>query len=414
MSPPRTACRLAGGLLALTASLAGCVGGSPATPAGRGEAVVYGTDDRQDVYAHPSAPLRSLAHESIVALMRPARLAEQGDGSFTLTPTLTHGEAYDLCSDQRFLDQPTSAFCSGTLVAPDIVVTAGHCVETTSGCLNTRLVFDYLYTADGVLAPLEADDVYSCVEVLARQDGVLDYAYLRLDRAVVGHTPAPLSTGLGTTCRNVVDAQSVTVLGFGSGLPLKIDSGGTVTNPSARGTNFFLTSLDTFGGNSGSGVFNASGELVGVLSSGLPDYATRADAGCDVVNVLQERFGGEQIGHLLPTLVSYCATASAPDTELCALASAACPTDGPDAGVEDAGAGDDAGSSSDQGIMDDANVPMDQGATDGGLGPDQGRGGSRRGCAVSAVPDGPGPWATAPLWLLAALGLRRRARVRPR
>jgi hypothetical protein len=208
----------------LLAGLSGCA--SSETPGHTHAPVVYGTDDRQDVYAHPSASLRTLAHESIVALIRDTRLEEQMDGSFERTPTLTLGEAHDLCSDQRFIDQPTSAFCSGTLVAPDIVVTAGHCIETLSECMNTRLVFDYLYTADGVLAPLEADDVYGCVEILSRQDGVLDYAYLRLDREVVGHSPATLSPGVGSTCRNVVDEEAVSALGFGSGLPLKIDSGG--------------------------------------------------------------------------------------------------------------------------------------------------------------------------------------------
>jgi hypothetical protein len=415
-------CRLALLLLLALGGAVGCVA-SDAAPGGRSEAVVYGSDDRQDVYAHPSAPLRAIAHESIVALMGQSRLVQQGDGSFELAPVLTLGEAYNLCPDQRFVSQPAVAFCSGTLVAPDIVVTAGHCITTLSGCLNTRLVFDYLYTADGVPAPLEADDVYTCAEVLARQDGVLDYAYLRLDRPVVGHAAAALAPGLGTTCRNVVANEDVAVLGFGSGIPLKIDSGGAVTNPSTRGTFFFSTSLDTFGGNSGSGVFNQDNELVGVLSSGASDYVARADAGCDEVNVRPEASGVEHIGHLLPTLLSYCETASAPSAALCSHAAAGCGTGPVDAGVPDAGGGTDAGVVDDAGVADDAGPRADSsllgdvGVQVDSSGVDQGTPGRRRrgrGCAVSGPePRGPGAGALGSLGTLSLLGLvalRRRRR----
>jgi MYXO-CTERM domain-containing protein len=301
--------------------------------AGQAEPVVYGEDDRTDVYAHPDATLRSLAHESIVALMDTSDLTANGSGGYDRAPALTLEEAFGLCDTERFLDQPTSAFCSGTLIAPDVVVTAGHCIEDASDCAGTSFVFDARSTADGVLDAIATDDVYSCAEILSREDGALDYAYLRLDRPVVGHSPAPVAAGVGTTCRNVVDDEAVTVLGFGSGLPLKIDSGGTVTDASVRGTNFFNTSLDTFGGNSGSGVFNGDGELVGVLSSGLQDYITAPSGTCDIVNTLPNNQGGEEIGHLLPTLQRYCATDS-PNAALCALADNACdPVTTGDAGI---------------------------------------------------------------------------------
>jgi len=328
--------------LLVSASLVGGLHGcaDEGSVGSRPEPVVYGDDDRTDVYDHPSASLRQLATDSIVALVSSDDLSDNGDGTWDLASAFTLEEAFNLCDDQRFLTQPTSAFCSGTLVAPDVIVTAGHCVESMSDCLNTSLVFDYLYTADGVLAELEDDDVYDCVDILAQENGEIDYAYLRLDRPVVGHAPAPLSAGIGDSCRNVEDGEGVTVLGFGSGLPLKIDDGGNVTDPSTQGSYFFETSLDTFGGNSGSGVFNDAGELVGVLSAGAADYVTRDAEGCDEVNVLPESAGGEVIGHLLPTLAAYCDLAPSPDADLCATFEAACPN-----GVDGNGTPGDEGSS---------------------------------------------------------------------
>jgi hypothetical protein len=59
----------------LVASLSGCA--DEGSVGARPEAVVYGEDDRTDVYAHPSASLRSLATESIVALVPGSDLSRQ-------------------------------------------------------------------------------------------------------------------------------------------------------------------------------------------------------------------------------------------------------------------------------------------------------------------------------------------------
>jgi hypothetical protein len=310
-------------LAVLAGVLAGCT--DEPTIGSRPAAIVYGNDDRTDVYAHPNASLRELATQSIVGLVPTSALSDNGDGTWDLAPGPTLGVELGLCADQRFFTQPISASCSGTLVAPDVIVTAGHCMESEGQCAAASFVFDYLYTAEGVLAELEDDDVYRCAEILAQENGVLDYAYVRLDRPVVGHSPATLSRGIGETCRNVEDGAEVSVLGFGSGLPLKIDDGGEVLDASTALSYFFETSLDTFGGNSGSGVFNEAGDLVGVLSAGRTDYTVRAGEDCVEVNVLPESEGGEVIGHVLPTLGAYCDNAPSPDAELCALFDAACP-----------------------------------------------------------------------------------------
>jgi len=254
----------------------------------RVDSVVYGDDDRTDWYAHPSADWRLRARESIVALVPSGNLDTSDPDDVRVTGE-TLGERRDLCEGERFRDHPTGANCSGTLIDRDLVLTAGHCVESLGECTGTRFVFDYRYEADGVLANISMDeDVYECRQLVAQQNGGgLDYAVVQLDRPVVApHAPAPTRTMLGALPTDT----PLVVIGFGSGIPMKIDDGGEVLSPRAGSLDWFGANLDTFGGNSGSGVFDATtGEVVGILVRGERDYRSEGD--CNVVNTLPERPG---------------------------------------------------------------------------------------------------------------------------
>jgi hypothetical protein len=79
------------------------------------------------------------------------------------------------------------------------------------------------------------------------------------------------------------------VIGFGTGLPAKIDVGGAVVDTRSTSLDYFVATLDTFGGNSGSGVFvEVGGNVVhvGVLVRGAQDYAFDETQGCNAVNVI--------------------------------------------------------------------------------------------------------------------------------
>ena len=76
--------------VSLLGALSGCAEDSVA---GRPEPVIYGDDDRTDVYAHPSASLRALATESIVALMPADSLSDNGDGTYSRAEAFTLREA---------------------------------------------------------------------------------------------------------------------------------------------------------------------------------------------------------------------------------------------------------------------------------------------------------------------------------
>jgi len=271
-------------ILTLCLSLSGCES-SQDDRVGRIERpVVYGEDDRVDYYDHPSEIFKRLTRESIVALIPPRRL-DMSDPTNIVTTAETLGEAKDLCEGERFFDQPTAAGCSGTLIDRDLVLTAGHCIETDSECEGRLIVFNYYYVAEGVLETITSDDVYECRERVVVEDASgVDYGIIQLDRPVdPRYVPAPIR--MSDTA--LEDGSSIIVIGFGSGVPAKIDDGGTVLDGRAHELDFFQGTVDTFHRNSGSGVFNEAGELVGVLVRGEPDY-TRTAEGCNVVSVLPE------------------------------------------------------------------------------------------------------------------------------
>ena len=293
------------------ASLVACAGDvSEIVPAAETvqQETVYGSDDRLDWYAHPDEGLRALTSNAIVALIRDSGLdtSDPEDVQVTAGPL---GPSRGLCEDERFYDQPRSASCSGTLIDTDLVLTAGHCVDNDDDCRGLSFVFDFYYEEEGVLKTIDLEeDVYDCDEIVVRElsDG-MDYAIIRLDREVhESHIPALVRAGDDAVERN----QGVTIIGFGSGLPAKIDNGGFVTNARADARVYFNATTDSFGGNSGSGVFNDESEVIGILVRGAGDYVDDEEAGCQRVNVLPANpgSGGEDVVYAFNAVEALCAS----------------------------------------------------------------------------------------------------------
>ncbi len=350
--------RLAAAVLALAVGM-----GCSESPVARVEQpVVYGDDDRQDVYAHPNAELRALAQSSVVALMREDMLDMSDPAHVRFNSTATLSSAMGLCGGQRFENDPAVAFCSGTLIAPDLVLSAGHCFTApesdagsdTSTCANTRFVFKYWNEAEGRLATITSADVFSCAEIVTRvqrrnADGTRDdYSVVRLDRAAAPRfTPARIARDNGPARVG----QSVTVIGCGSGIPAKIDSGGAVIDLRSDTRDYFIANTDTFGGNSGSGVFATdTRDLIGILVRGATDYVLSSGGDCYVVNECPSTpeapdCGGESINYVRLAFDDVCARL--PTHSLCAPA---------DAGVADAGAPD---VSVDVAVSSDVATPVD-------------------------------------------------------
>lgn len=233
--------------------------------------VIYGEDDRRDLFESDASPVGRELARSTVALVKKADLASAPNGGLKL-PTETFGTAYGLCADEPFREQPNPAFCSGFLVAPDTIATAGHCVTSQADCDGLAFVFDFAYDSRGAdPTAVNASNVFSCKSIVATQapgDGA-DFAVVRLDRAVTGRTPVTIRRD-----GKVADGAPLVVVGHPAGLPTKIAGGAKVRTNAAAG--FFVANLDTYGGNSGSAVFNATTkEVEGILVRGEQDFTTR-------------------------------------------------------------------------------------------------------------------------------------------
>lgn len=225
--------------------------------------VIYGEDNRQEVYQVERADMRDVA-DSTAAMISTQSFVKGDNGKLKIKSRIL-GKELSLCKDEPFYDQPSAANCSAFLVGEDMVATAGHCVNKNT-CANYSFAFNYRMI-DEKTAPTEADenDVYQCQKVLAHElTGNQDYALVKLDRPVRGRRVLQLMN------RSVQVGDDMVVIGHPSGIPTKVAAGAQVR---ALKDGFFVSNLDTYGGNSGSAVFNANTlEVAGILVRGVDDY----------------------------------------------------------------------------------------------------------------------------------------------
>jgi V8-like Glu-specific endopeptidase len=243
----------------------------------KGIDVIYGDDNRKDVYASKDSVLVELAAST--AAMIPNENLKKSGSSYTISAETLRDQG--ICKQEKFSKQITAANCSGFLVAPNILVTAGHCIKTMDDCNDYKWVFDYKvdYATQGKVR-VTKNDVYSCKRIISQTlDNVSkdDYAVIELDRKARDRAPLAFRKS-GKIAKDTV----VAVIGHPTGLPTKITTGARVRSLAGK---FFVANLDTYGGNSGSAVFNTrTSEVEGILVRGENDYVYSPDLGCQVSN----------------------------------------------------------------------------------------------------------------------------------
>ncbi|MEK7703843.1 MAG: serine protease [Myxococcota bacterium] len=249
--------------------------------------VIYGDDNRKDLHAVKDPVDKKLAAST-------AGLFRSGDVKMNGNTAELSTDAYSVCKKEAFSEQATGAFCSASLVGDDLMMTAGHCISPGDEG-KVKFVFGFGIEQQGGKTPtsVPASQVYTAAKVLHSvidESTGTDYALVRLDRKVQGRAVLAIDkTG------DAKQGDPMTVIGHPAGLPTKVADGAKVRDASPKG--YFVTNLDTYGGNSGSAVFNSTTKVVeGILVRGETDFVWDSKDNCQVSNRVPDDGGrGEDV-----------------------------------------------------------------------------------------------------------------------
>ncbi|MFB6371910.1 MAG: serine protease [Bradymonadaceae bacterium] len=240
------------------------------------KADIYGEDDRQEYFETERETLRHVGRAT-ATLLYAHNVSSNDDGTVQL-PEKKRRDDVPMCPSERFSEQPTPGECSAFLVAPDTIVTAGHCINNQRECDVIEVAFGYRYdeSTDEDVRRLPAEDVYSCDSVIVRKydpETDRDYGVYRLDRPVEDIEPLTFRTD-----GKVPDDAHLAAVGHPLGLPLKIAPGGRVVDNAPK--RWFRHSMDTFRGNSGSAIVDVeTGVVEGIHVRGGEDFVRETHDG---------------------------------------------------------------------------------------------------------------------------------------
>lgn len=248
---------------------------------------LYGEDSR--VEFTDGTPLQQELADATAAQIMKSFLVKRGGKYRIDAPNLE--EMSGVCDTENFRTQPAASVCSGTLVAPDLILTAAHCFQNESMCEGAHWVFGYYEKKNAKRYEVPAKNLYRCREVVYHAFDIAqgeDFALVKLDRPVKNRRPVKLrQSGTPELLTPLV------LIGNPLGLPTKIAADAWVTRTDG---NTLYTNVDAYTGSSGSGVFNdLTGELEGVLSHGKEDFEEDKAKECQRSKVYPMDSGAEAV-----------------------------------------------------------------------------------------------------------------------
>jgi hypothetical protein len=238
--------------------------------------VIYGKDDREPVFydvnnINISAGEYMDDAKKVVAIIPRYNLRrDAATGNYIIYPKGIFKNEYNLCDKERFCNEPVTAHCTGFCVSPTQIVTASHCIDRAT-MRNFYFVFDYLADSNGNYSNIvPADKVY---QAIAYEEGSpnhpnTDFAIIRIDKTIPQYRIARVNRNVNYDPNQ---AGPYHVIGFPCGIPMKLAPNAVFRSEIDQ--NFFVINSDTYGGNSGSPVFNTiSHEVEGILVQGYQDF----------------------------------------------------------------------------------------------------------------------------------------------
>jgi hypothetical protein len=286
--------------------LVGCSQATDEVSARVQEPVVYGEDRRVQYYEISDPALRTLVASTSIALVSQDNVRIVDGGVVLNGPTW---QAQDgLCADVTFGADPVVAYCSGVLIAPDLVLTAGHCLSAYD-CTRMALVRNFRRSSGTDLETIGIDDLRFCGSVVAWNSGEdnaddrTDFAWIKLDHPLDSGQNDPRWVFLPEGAR--VDGTAVMSFGYGAGGPVKLDTG-RISDARLASRDFLLTNLDAFAGMSGAPILDQQDHLIGIDNRGAPDLVVDPVEGCKRPNVLPEGMGMEAATYAMRALEALC------------------------------------------------------------------------------------------------------------
>lgn len=230
---------------------------------------IYGEDNRKDIIDLERAPEHAVhvrAADCVAAVFRAEDIRYYGHKPETRLFTYNYGKDVNLCRHEPFLAQEAGAYATAFLVAPDLVVTAGHVWRQV---VHPRFVFGFrMVDRERAQVDIPLTEVYEADRVVDlaydRSTGA-DWAVIRLSRKVENHEPARIRRGDPPPA-----GTPLYTIGHPGGLPLKFSDGARARGWYRR--DFLIANLDVLSHSSGSPVFNAIDHVVEGLVVATRDH----------------------------------------------------------------------------------------------------------------------------------------------